>query len=215
MYKYSDLSGETFGNWTVIKRDESSIGQKNSRWVCRCKCGTVKTLARQALVDGRSYSCGCSKKNEVHPNTTHGMARSRLHQIWCSIKCRCRHGYGKSNTYLKRHIGICDEWENSFINFYNWSVANGYADSLTIDRIDNDGDYSPDNCRWITIEEQQSNKSNTVFIEVDGKKRCLRSLCREMNFPYNTAYSRVTRLRKLNAPITFGVVFRPIEKRSE
>lgn len=161
MPKLIDLTGQKFGYWTVLKY----VG--NSLWQCRCECGTEAEIDSYSLRSGNSHSCGCYQK-EVASKThrKHGFTRKRLYRIYYKMKERC---YKPTNDNYKYYGGlgitICDEWLNSFPKFAEWALANGYADNLTIDRKDNTKGYSPDNCRWITIQEQQGNrrKKGTIY----------------------------------------------------
>ena len=100
----------------------------------------------------------------------HGLRKTRLYNIWANIKTRC---YNEHDPHFERWgnrgITICEEWKNNFQSFYNWSMNNGYSDELCIDRIDNDGNYEPSNCRWVTVKEQNQNKRNVILITYDGQ----------------------------------------------
>lgn len=152
--KIIDLKGKTFGKWFVLEY----AGQ--SKWKCRCECGVVAEIDSYSLRSGNSQSCGCYHK-EVASNThkKHGYTGTRLYRIYYKMKERC---YRPSNDNYKwyggRGITICNDWLHSFQSFSDWSMANRYSDDLTIDRIDTDKNYCPENCRWITIQEQQKNK---------------------------------------------------------
>jgi hypothetical protein len=120
------------------------------------------TVMARALISGDTKSCGCLQKEIAKATfTRHGKWSSRLHVIWSSMKTRCyNQKHSKCKYYGGRGISICDEWLRDFQAFFDWAMANGYRDDLTIDRIDVNGKYCPDNCRWITIAEQQKNKRN-------------------------------------------------------
>jgi hypothetical protein len=111
----------------------------------------------------------------------HGKSNTRLYRVWSRIKVRC---YNKKFQHYKsyggRGIKVCDEWLNDFMAFYNWAMANGYADNLTIDRIDVNGNYEPSNCRWVTNEEQQNNKRNTIFLTYKGKRQTITQWANEL-----------------------------------
>ena len=163
MAKFNDLTGKRFGRLIVVERAENYIspqGQARKRWLCKCDCGNMVIVPARSLINDASKSCGCLQK-EIAKNTftRHGKRGSRLYIIWSSMKTRCYNGKSRAyKWYGGRGIKICDEWLNDFQAFYDWAMANGYKDDLTIDRIDVNGNYEPSNCRWITISEQQKNK---------------------------------------------------------
>lgn len=168
--KPKDLIGKTFGRLTVIGRSSNDKRGK-SRWECRCECGNIKTILADSLVSGKTKSCGCYRKETAPRNNPakHGMSRTRLWTIWCGMKSRCY--YPKNIAYKDyggRGIRVCDEWLHDFVSFLNWSMKNGYAENLTIDRIDCNGNYDPSNCKWSTYEEQENNRRDTVFLSISG-----------------------------------------------
>jgi hypothetical protein len=124
------------------------------------------------------------------------------------MRGRCRKSYGKdTKVYQGRNITVCDEWDKDFMSFYNWSMANGYSENLTIDRIDNDKGYCPENCRWITNAEQQLNKRNTVKVVYNGEEIPLVELCRRLNFEYKLAHARYIKMKKKGLPIQIEKIF--------
>ncbi len=127
------------------------------------KCGLCGTEFKSIINDVKrriTYSCGCYKKRRVsETHKTHGLGSTRVYSIWASIKDRTLNTNTKVfNDYGGRGITICDEWKNDFMSFYNWAMSNGYSDELSIDRIDNDGNYEPNNCRWTTRVVQNRNQ---------------------------------------------------------
>lgn len=207
-----DLTGKHFGMLVVLERDQSSK-TASPKWICKCQCGNIKSISSQALRTGRTKSCGCqANKGKKGINKTHGMSKTRIYHEWSSMRRRCKPNSNDSKTYYDRGITVCNEWQTDFMSFYKWAMASGYNDSLSIDRIDNDLGYSPDNCRWIDIRLQQEHKSNTVKISYNGQEYCLRRLCLELNFPYKVAHARYMRLKRENKPISTDFIFAPREK---
>ena len=172
-------------------------------WKCRCECGTEKDVYQKHLLSGASTSCGCynaedssKRMKENNPAVVkHGMWQSRLYGIWCGMKYRCENKNGtKYNCYGGRGISVCDEWKD-FNAFKEWALSNGYDDTLTLDRIDTDGNYEPSNCRFITIQEQQYNKRTNHLITYNGKTQTLTEWAVERGIKRNTLDARINRSR--------------------
>lgn len=155
------LSGMKFGRLVVLERSANTINGQAS-WICRCECGNIThPITGSNLRKGKTKSCGCLR-------TRHGEYDTRLYEVWHSMKNRCycttNHAY---QNYGGRGITVCDEWLNDFVAFKVWAMAHGYdpiapRGKCTLDRIDVNGNYCPDNCRWVTMKVQQNNRRNNV-----------------------------------------------------
>lgn len=171
--KHYKLEGQRFGRLTVMNEVETS--KAGSYWLCRCDCGNEIVTKGNSLVSGKTMSCGCySKDMLIRSNTKHGKARTRIYNIWLSMRARCNSPNNPNYKYYgAKGITVCDEWNSTegFVNFYNWAVTNGYEDSLSIDRIDFNKGYSPSNCRWATWQQQIENRSCTVYMTYNGETK--------------------------------------------
>lgn len=171
-----------------MKRTEKRDKSGNVYWYCECECGGNILTQGRNLRKGLVSSCGCVKKENARKmNFKHGMSRDRIYEILCAMKSRC---YCKNDENYKRYgergIEICDEWrnENGFKNFYEWSIANGYQTNLTIDRIDVDGNYCPENCRWATPKQQMQNTRRNKYVNYEGKIYSISELSEKLNLTY-------------------------------
>ena len=169
-----DLSGERFGRLTAVARSPERFGRyRRTAWICRCDCGKTVRVLTADLRTGNTRSCGCffrdlqSTRKRTHGFTC-GSRKPRLYRIWTNMRQRCLDpNYTNAHRWGGRGITVCDEWSD-FEVFRSWAVANGYADGLSIDRIDNDGNYEPSNCRWATPKEQARNTRSTRYLTHNG-----------------------------------------------
>lgn len=205
--RIKDLSGMKFGKLSVI-----GIGKQNRKtyWICECECGNIKEVRSDSLKNGSVKSCGCLKKEFDKKNlnrATHNLSKTRIHSIWQGIKGRCLNVNNPSYpNYGGRGITICHEWENSFISFYEWSMKNGYSDDLTIDRIDNDKGYSPDNCRFASDKTQCNNRRSNILIKIGNTNKTLIEWCGIFNLNYKAVHARYKR----NKDISIDELFKAI-----
>ncbi len=180
--KALDLIGKKFEKLTVKKRVQNSPANK-TKWECECECGETTIVFSTNLTRGHTKSCGCEK------GITHNSSRTRLYRIWGNMKNRCNSENRKN--YKERGITVTETW-NSFKSFKEWALNNGYLDTLTIDRINNDGNYEPSNCRWTTVVEQARNTRRSVFNEE------LVSVAKTMN-KYGLGHVKIARALGVNS----------------
>lgn len=181
-----DLTGTKFDRLIVIGLSHKA--SRNRRyWLCQCVCGNEKAIREDSLLGGSIKSCGCLAAEKARKNTAkHGMSRSRIYNVWQKMKMRCYNHKEKSfEHYGGRGISVCDEWKNSFQAFYDWAMSHGYEEHLTIDRIDVNGNYCPENCRWATMKEQQNNRRNNHIVIYNGRAQTIHQWADELNLNYN------------------------------
>ena len=177
--KLIDLTGQVYERLTVIKRVDDYISPSGShqvQWLCKCKCGKEVIVTGNNLKNGNSKSCGCYNRELLtKTNLTHNASNTRLYHIWICMKDRCYNPKNKKyKDYGGRGIIICDEWINDFEAFANWAYDNGYIENVsrgecTIDRIDVNGNYCQQNCRWVNQKVQTNNKRNNHYITYNGE----------------------------------------------
>lgn len=189
--EYENLTGQKFNNLTAIKY-AGQQGRRRTYWLCRCDCGNITTVSTVHLKSGHTKSCGCMLKkireDIKYVNYKNGLSTSRLGLAYRNMMNRCyRKNTDGYNDYGKRGITVCKEWrdkENGFVNFCNWALSNGYCENLTIDRIDNNGNYSPNNCRWVDKFVQANNKRNTHKLKINGEIDTVGNFARRYNISY-------------------------------
>ena len=187
-----DLTGRKFGKLTVISEAKDLHG--HLVWNCVCECGknNKKPIFGYALKHGIRTHCGCEGRSRFS-NRTHGKSETKLYKVWSSMKHRCLNPNDQYFfNYGGRGISVCKEWL-SFEPFNEWAMGNGYAKGLTIERIDNDGNYFPENCTWIPKTEQSSNTRKCVMLTYGGKTMNLTRWAKELGVPFPLLQGRKKR----------------------
>lgn len=182
------MTGQRFGRLVVVCYTGSDKHHK-SRWDCLCDCGKTINVETGALRSENTKSCGCSRLGNV--NVTHGKAKTRIYKTWANMKNRT----GNPNTddysyYGERGITLCDEWQE-FEVFYAWAIKSGYSGGLTIDRIDNNGNYTPQNCRWVNQKIQCNNRRSNNVITYNGETKTLGEWAEQFGLNRSTIYRRL------------------------
>ena len=192
MSNYQDLIGQKFGKLTVIEY-AGKAKDGHSLWKCQCDCGNFCTVCSNNLKSGGTKSCKCYRNKFKSLNAKHNyIEHKRLYKIWCSIKTRCYNNKSRAfNYYGGRGIRICDEWLNSFDIFKNWALSNGYKSNLTIDRINNNCNYEPSNCRWVDRYTQANNKRTNVFITYKNESKTLANWAKELGISPSVLWYRL------------------------
>lgn len=196
----NDLIGKKFGRLEVFSFD--GIKHRYAYWKCKCECGNITSVRGSHLADGSTTSCGCyqkelSSKKIKELTTKHDLSNSRLYKVYKSIKSRCYYKNQPAYTnYGGRGIKMCDEWKNDFMAFHDWAYSNGYDENAelmkcTIDRIDNDGNYEPSNCRWVSMKEQSLNKRTNHRVEYNGKSYTIKEISQIKNCSYGAIMWRL------------------------
>lgn len=195
MGKFNDLTGKKFGKLTVSKlhgRTETTGGTKFYLWLCKCDCGKDKVCRSNNLVSGRNVSCGC----RMHGHTKHGKAYHPLYAVRSNMIQRCHNKKsGEYKNYGARGITVCQEWRDSPSSFIEHMESIGWTkgSDLTIDRIDNDKDYTPGNVRLATKVQQGRNKRTNVVIDAFGKTMTMADWSESKGIPYSTLQARIYR----------------------
>ena len=210
--KYTrDLTGQRFGRWTVLYKAPKATSNCHVKWHCLCDCGQERDIAAYALVGGTSTSCGCSFQIPVQ-----GGSASSLYHVWNSMLQRCENPHRESyQRYGQRGIKVCDEW-HSYPKLEQWALSAGYCKGLSIDRIDVNGGYEPENCRWVNMTTQARNRRNTIYVTYGGRQQSLADWADEYGMTYHALWERYVRYswdfeRALTTPIKKRTI--PTEER--
>lgn len=209
--KMADLTGLKFGHLTVLGLF-SHTPNKPTLWTCICMCGSVKNYLVGNLKQGFSTSCGCLTKERMRESkTTHGFGRHPLYRRWAGMISRCYNPNVKAyKHYGGRGISVCKEWREDFMNFYN-DMSDGFEKELQLDRINVNGDYCKENCRWVTPIENGRNKRNTVFFSINGETKTVKEWASIFNVNYQSMLERVQRGNDTVSSIIYGRTI-PIER---
>lgn len=186
------IIGKRFGRLVVEKLDYVDE-RRYTHWICKCDCGNKVSIRRNQLTSGDTISCGCYHKEHNHEfSLKHGLTNTSLYCVWSGIKNRCLNPNASNyERYGGRGISICDEWKNNFKIFYDWAMSHGYQDDLTIDRMNNNGNYEPSNCRWVTRREQQNNTRRNHIFTYKGTTHTIAEWSRILNINRETLRYRI------------------------
>lgn len=187
MRKFLDLAGQRFEKLVALGIDEQRVrkNKKSQYWKCQCDCGRTTSVATSKLTHGEIKSCGCMRGNK-----SHNMSDTRPHNIWMGMRSRCNNPNTKNyKYYVGKGITYCERWE-TFEGFWE-DMQEGYADHLTIDRIDSNGNYEKSNCRWATAGEQSRNRRNCIHLFFNGETKTVAELCDELGFNKKVLYARL------------------------
>lgn len=189
-----DITGQRFGN--LVVQEYVGLRKGKAYWRCMCDCGNITYTMTSNLTSYASISCGCVQRKKAYEicmkrNVTHGYSKKeRLYFIWKGMRERCFNSHNKEyKNYGGRGITICDEW-NDYLAFRDWSLSHGYDNKLSIDRINNDGNYCPENCRWATREIQCGNTRRNIFLTYNGETHSPKEWAKKLGIPQHVIYER-------------------------
>ena len=187
--KEVDITCQRFGKLIALRKNGQDKWQRNM-WLCLCDCGEYATITIGNLTSGNSTSCGCG--HDGHPK--HHDYKNRLYHIWQKMKERCLNANCEAyRDYGGRGIAVCKEWLDDYVNFKQWALCNGYEETLTIERIDVNGNYDPNNCMWANRKQQSNNKRNNIILKLDGRSQTLSEWSEETGISYSCLRARKVR----------------------
>ncbi len=199
-----DLTGMRFGRLEVLER----LGGNPTEYRCKCSCGNEVVVRGANLTSGNTHSCGCLRNEILCLPRSEQLYKTRLHTIWSGMKSRC---YRQKDIawkwYGKKGIKMCEEWDKSFNEFYKWANSHGYKENLTIDRIDSEGDYSPENCRWATMKEQQNNRKSNRKVTYRSETKTVSQWAEQYGMPPSVIIWRLNHWDDLD-----DVFHKPVDK---
>lgn len=188
--------GDRFGKLFVVMQGQNmreKTGHMRRTYICQCDCGNIISVYGKDLLAGRKKCKRCKIPEKIKRNT---IKNKRIYNIWNCMINRCYNTNSSNYKYYGgKGISVCENWkcEGGYNNFLQWSLLNGYKDDLSIDRIDVLKNYTPDNCRWVDIKTQSRNKTNTIYVNYNGHRKCLAELAEENNIDYNLLSGRLKR----------------------
>lgn len=191
------MPNNKYNRLTIIK-----VINKNGRKyaICKCDCGNIKTIEYNKVVRGLTKSCGCLSKEKAKKqglcNRKYNLEDKELWKRWRCIKQRCSKSSDKKNRYYDRGIDLCFSWKTDFNSFKEWALDNGWKVNLTIERIDNNKGYSPENCIWCDRKRQARNRENSHFVLYKGKKITISELSDIVGINYKTLYGKIRKLEQ-------------------
>lgn len=206
--RITSLVGKRYGRLKVISKEEntrSKGGKSHVMYLCECDCGNRLIVKAENLRSGNTQSCGCLAIDRTKEKSTkHGLTRDRLYHVWNGMKDRCYNPNSESyHNYGGRGITVCDEWRDNFQAFYDWATENGHKEYLTIDRINNDGNYEPSNCRWATNKEQQRNKRNNFILNYNEESMTLSAISEVTGINASTLRSRLEKGLSIDEAVNY------------
>lgn len=191
MVKRIDMVGYEFSGCNVIHQAYKKNGK--TYWECLCTCGNKFIAEGSNIRQGHTKSCGCLRSRYAK-RKSHGQINTKLYSKWNSMKTRCNNpNHDSFINYGNKGIEVCEEWNNSFEKFYDWSIDSGYSEGLSLDRVDNSKGYYPENCRWVEFKEQGRNKTNNRLLTYKGKTLCLSEWAETMGLPDYVLRNRLNR----------------------
>lgn len=190
--KAIDIKGQRFGRLVAVEKSPNKRGR--TAWKCVCDCGNEIIVTTTDLRRGHTRSCGCIHSERMHGNKmreTHGDTHTSLYKTWSAMKQRTSNPKTINyELYGGKGVGVCEKWLK-YENFKAWATENGYEEGLTLDRIDGNGDYCPENCRWVDWETQQNNRCNNRLITFNGKTQTMSQWAREIGIKPRTLFARI------------------------
>lgn len=203
-------SGKRFGK-LLVTEVMKLVGGK-AAWLCKCDCGNEKFIRANSLVSNMTKSCGCLHKETMAANSIYkGLRSHKLYSVRRGMLNRCHLPSTKHyDNYGGRGISVCEEWRNSYLAFFNWALKSGWEDGLTIDRINNDGNYEPSNCRWVSRKANQNNRRNSTFVIINGQKKAMD----ELEHNYGIPASRIAHRIKYNKWSVEKAILTPVGSRT-